>query len=103
MEDVSIDTLGAPMRDLVDGMHNGNVKVLREKDGTPRAVVIDAEMFEKLAHQEAYTSPFTVDDVIAGLESIRDHGTVSEEEVRRSSEARMERLRKRSAEALAKG
>lgn len=88
------------MRDLVDGMHTGSVKVLRDSDGTPRAVVIDAEMFEKLTHREAYTSPFTVDDVLEALRSIETHGLISEQENRRLSDERMERVRRRAAEAL---
>jgi hypothetical protein len=98
VEDVSLDALGAPMRDLVDRMRAGNVKVLREKDGTARALVIDYETFEKLTHQDAYASPFTVDEVIQALESMRE-GTISQEEGRRQDQELLESVRRRAAEA----
>jgi hypothetical protein len=103
VEDVSIDALGAPMRELVDGMHGGSVKLLREKDGTPRAVVIDAETYDQLLHpQDTAPSAFSVDEVIGALESLRE-GAISEEEGRRLSQERLERVRRRAAEAQAKG
>jgi hypothetical protein len=101
VEDVSIDALGAPMRQLVDGMHSGSVKLLREKDGTARAVVIDAEMFDKLTHPGDYTSPFTVDDVLEALRSIEAHGLISEEEGRRHDQELLESVQRRAAEAQA--
>jgi len=64
-------------------MHAGNVKVVGEKDGTPRAVVLDVKTYRPLVHPRAdLPSPFSVDDVIQALDSMRDP-TISEEEGRR--------------------
>ena len=78
-EDVFIDTLGAPMRDLIDGLHAGYVKVLIEKDGTPHAFVIDAETYDQLVHLQAdVASPSSVDDVIHAPESaLKELGKLS--------------------------
>ena len=69
-DDVFIDTLCATLRDLIDGLQAGQAKVLLEKDGTPRAVVLDAETYELLVHpQTDLRAPFSLDDVIQVLES----------------------------------
>ncbi|KXV03175.1 hypothetical protein CR51_18420 [Caballeronia megalochromosomata] len=80
-------------------MHARNVKVLREKDGTPRAVVLDVETYQQLVHPQAdFLSPFSVDDVIAALESMRD-GTISEKEGRRQDRELLDSVRRQAAEA----
>ena len=82
-EEAFIGTLGAPTRHLVDGMHAGNVEVVREKEGTSRAVVLDGKAYQQLVHPRAdLPSPFSVDDVIQALDSMRDR-TISEKEGRR--------------------
>lgn len=82
-EEVFIGTLGAPTRHLVDGMHAGSVKAVREKGGTLRAVVLDVKTYQQLVHPRAdLPLPFSLDDVIQALDSMRDR-TISEEESRR--------------------
>ncbi|WP_321801560.1 hypothetical protein [Caballeronia sp. J97] len=82
-EEVFIGTLGARTLRLVDGMHAGNVKAVWEKDGTLGAVVLDVKTYQQFVHPRADNpSPFSVDDVIQALDSMRDR-IISEEESRR--------------------
>ncbi|KXV03177.1 hypothetical protein CR51_18435 [Caballeronia megalochromosomata] len=70
VDEVYIDTLGAPMRDLIDGLHAGYAKVLRETDGNAARSGGDSETYEQLVHpQTDLLGPFSVDDFIQALES----------------------------------
>lgn len=81
-EDALIDTLGALRREMVDGPGSDSVKVLRDKDGTPRAFVIDAERYAQLVRPQTNgASLFSVGDVIPPLESTGE-GTAAEDKGR---------------------